>query len=362
MSREPFTQALLEEEARGAARFLLPLLALLSLPYAGLIRLRNYFYGKGLFRVHTIGVPVISVGNITVGGTGKTPLVARLVRLAMEQGFTPAVVARGYKGKREGGELLNDEGLLLRQEIPGLVVVQDPDRVAAARKAVREKGADCVILDDAFQHRRIGRDLDVVALDARSPFSTGRMLPAGLLREPAAGLARADIVVLTRCDRVGKNDLEAAAERVKAHAAGAPLFFCDHVPTAVSTVRGGEELEPSHLEGKAVFLCSAIADHGAFRRTALSLGVRVKGERIFRDHHDFGPGDVRRVVKEAREAGAEAVLTTAKDGVKLHAFPDALDFLVLKIEIRFRERKREFFEAITSSTLRRPRNEPQTSR
>ena len=362
MSREEFRQALLGEESRGMVRLLRPFLLLASWPYEAVIRLRNHFYSRGIFRTHRIDVPVVCVGNLTAGGTGKTPLVAWLAREMKTRGKAVAVVARGYRGKLRDGELINDEGLLLKREIPGLIVVQDPDRVAAARKAVDEMGADFIILDDGFQHRRIGRDCDLVTLDARSPFSGGRILPAGLLREPASGVARADLVVLTRCGRIFEDDLEKTTGRVQALSPGAPVFHSDHVPSGLGTVGGEKRVDPADLDGKAVFLCSAIADPGSFRRTALELGVRVTGERVFRDHHDFGSGDVARVVQAARDSGAEAVLTTAKDSVKLASFPEAARFLVLKIEIGFRGREAELLEAITSSTLRRPRSERRTSR
>lgn len=338
MGRDELLKSIVSGQKRGLTESLVyPFLHLLSLPYGALIRLRNFFYDSGLLPVRRAPAKVVSVGNLTVGGTGKTPLVAYLVEQAIERGFCPAVIARGYKGALRGGEWLNDEGLLLKEKFPGLVVIQNPDRIAAARRAVDEMGADFIILDDAFQHRRIERDVDVLTVDARAPFGNGRVLPAGILREPISGIARADAIVLTRCGDLSDVEIRAVEERLAHLAEGVPLFLTDHVPERLRFLGDGEEKSLDSLDGKKLFICSGIALPRAFRMTVESMGGTICGERHFADHHHYQVSDLIGILDEARESGAEAIVTTEKDAVKLHDFDQARHILVLGIAIRFRE-------------------------
>jgi len=349
MRRDEFYRAALSGKVRGPAGFFVSfILILLSFPYAFLVFLRNFLYDRGILGRRGVGVPVISVGNITAGGTGKTPLVAWLAAEAKGRGIHTAVVARGYKGEIRDGELINDEGLLLKEAVPGVIVVQDPDRVAAARRAVGEHGAELIILDDAFQHRRIERDVDVVTLDASAPFGNGRLLPAGLLREPVSGLGRANVLVLTRCEKAPKGVLKDLEPRLKRISGNAALFFTDHEARRLSAIGEEKDAPLASLRGKKVFLCSGIASPIFFEETIADLGADVAGRLSFNDHHRYGPDDVRRVNREAAECGAEAVVVTAKDAVKLGEFPGAKGFLVLHIAVRFRQGEDAFREAVFS--------------
>jgi len=349
MARGEFYRAIVSGEARGTAALVArAILYPFSLPYAGVVQARNILFALKLLKTQKPPVPVISVGNITTGGTGKTPLVAYLAREALRRGLRPAVLARGYRGEKRNGEWINDEGLLLREEVPGLIVVQDPDRLAAAGKAIGGHGADFLLLDDAFQHRRIDRDVDIVTLDAARPFGNGRVLPAGLLREPVRGIKRADALVLTRCEGVADEDLRRAEDLVRRLSAGAQVYLADHAADSLRTV-AGEERPLASLEGMRLYLCAGIADPGHFERTALSLGCRWAGLRAFPDHHRYTQDDVNRVIRDARRAGAEGVLTTAKDAVKLEAFPEARDMLVLHISIRIREHEDELLRLVFGS-------------
>jgi tetraacyldisaccharide 4'-kinase len=318
-----------------------PLLYILSLPYQAGVRIRNFLYGRRVLKVHPIAVPVIAVGNITVGGTGKTPLVAFLAAEAIRRGFRPGVVARGYRAEEREGERINDEGLLLRESVPGLIVVQHPDRVLAARRALDEHGVDLIILDDGFQHRRIGRDLDIVTIDGEDPFGNERLLPAGLLREPLAGIGRADAIVITRCDACSKEaltDLEARLGSLT----NAALFRALHRPDRLVRIDDGEQHSLDLLAGKQVFLCCGIANPAAFQKTAVSLGARVVGLRAFSDHHHYCREDVVAVKSDAAEVGAELVMTTGKDAVKLRAFPEAGEFVVLHVSVAMCEGEADF--------------------
>jgi tetraacyldisaccharide 4'-kinase len=207
----------------------------LGLLYGTVAALRNWTFEAGLRRVHRLPVPVVSVGNLTVGGTGKTPTVAWLCALAKARGRTPGVLARGYG--RVPGQVLNDEGTMLQRRLPWLLQQQDPDRVAAGARLVAQ-GADWVVLDDGMQHRRLHRDLDVVCVDATLPFGNGLCLPAGDLREFRGGLRRAGVVLLTRAGSLSPEQRRARIDRIRQLArADVPVHACEHAPAAL--VRAG---------------------------------------------------------------------------------------------------------------------------
>ena len=303
--------------------------------YASIASLRNLCYRTGLLSTHRLPVPVVSVGNLTVGGTGKTPLVLWLVEQARARGLRPGVLARGYGRPR--GAALNDEGMLLAARAPDLPQVQDPDRVRGGHRLVEEHRVDLVILDDGFQHRRLHRDRDLVCLDALRPFAQNRVLPAGDLREPRSGIRRADAIVLTRADQVDAEGLASRRARL-AEIAGRdlPIFEAEHQPLDVVVRPGGEVLEPAALSGRRVHLLSAIARPDSFERTAAGLGANVVVHHSFRDHHRYRRAELQRCLNAARADRAE-LLTTEKDAVKLSVMPD-VPYLTLRLALCFRGR------------------------
>jgi len=258
-------------------------------------------------------VPVVSVGNLTVGGTGKTPMVAHLVRLAVEMDARPLLVSRGY-GAAEGGPA--DEALLLEHLCPGVPHVQDADRLRAIRQWTSREARDLAILDDGFQHRRLARDLDVVLVDALRPFGFGHVLPRGLLREPATALRRADLVVITRADLVESAALEVTKREVRDRSRpGTPILLARHRPTAIVGLDGMKE-PPERLSGQAVAAACGTGHPEAFRRTLEALGARVEMWETFPDHHAYTRGDLESLLQRAEAAGAKTLVTTAKDYVK----------------------------------------------
>lgn len=303
----------------------------LSLAYGWISDRRNAAYDRGTAAAHRLDVPVVSVGNLTVGGTGKTPLVVWLVERALAAGRRPGVLARGYG--RAKGALLNDEGMLLAGRFPDLPQVQDPDRVAGGRRLLASGDVDLVILDDGFQHRRLARDTDLVCVDTEAPFANGLLLPAGDLRERTRGLARASAVVLTRAGAVGDAGRRSAVARVRA-AAGRdlPVFVTDHRPSDLAVVGSSEILPLSALSGQRVHLLSAIAKPQAFESLVRSLGAEVVAHHVRRDHHVHAPAEVARVRAQAGSDRALLVVTE-KDAVKLGA--EAEGALVLRIGIVF---------------------------
>ena len=233
----------------GVASALRGILAAAEVPYTWAVRWRNRRYDCGAKAVHRIGVPVISVGNLTLGGTGKTPMVEWIVRQFLAQGKTVGIISRGY-GAHSGP---NDEALELAWKLPGVPHVQDPDRVAAARRAIEEFGCQVLVLDDAFQHRRIARDLDIVLLDALEPFGYEHVFPRGTLREPLAGLARAHIVALSRADLLTAEQRSTIRDRVAQLSPQAVCVEVVHAPLALVAAASSTagSLPCTHGRGKA---------------------------------------------------------------------------------------------------------------
>lgn len=310
----------------------------LAAAYRGAVALRNWLFDTGLRRAHRVGIPVISVGNLTAGGTGKTPAVIWLVEHLQAAGRVPAVLLRGYGARvatGDGGPLVADEQLLLAERLPETRIVAGADRVAGGRQAVAG-GADVCVCDDAFQHRRLARDLDIVCIDATNPFGGGHCLPWGLLREPAGGLRRADAVLLTRSDQIDAAALEAlrqACRRLLRDGAR-PVLATTHAPTDVLDVTGPQPL--GTLAGQAVYVVSGVGNPAAVQRTAAQAGADVRGATAFPDHHAWTDADLARCADAARAAGAEVLLTTEKDWVKIRALPaPALPVRALRIGLQF---------------------------
>ena len=288
-------------------------LRLAEFPYSLAVRWRNYRFDTGGYRIHRAAVPVVSVGNLTVGGTGKTPMVEWIARRFRERGLRVAVVSRGY-GAEVGSA--NDEARELGQRLPDVSHVQDPNRVEAARRAVDEFGGQVIILDDGFQHRRLARDLDIVLLDALEPFGFGHVFPRGTLREPVAGLRRAHVVVLSRAAMMAPSEREAIRRHVISVAPQAAWAETTHVPQALRSSSGSEVPIPS-LNGKTVAAFCGVGNPAGFQDTLRLCGYRVIAFREYADHYRYPRADVESLIAWADGLGVEAVLCTHKDLVKL---------------------------------------------
>jgi tetraacyldisaccharide 4'-kinase len=302
----------------------------LGLLYGGVAAVRNWTFTAGLRAVHRLPVPVLSVGNLTVGGTGKTPTTAWLCELARARGRRPGVLARGYG--RAPGAALNDEGMMLQRRLPWLLQEQDPDRVQGGQRLCA-KGADFVVLDDGLQHRRLHRDRDLVCLDATLPFGNGHCLPAGDLREFRGGLRRAGIVLLTRAGGLPTEALLARVRKVHELAGAAvPVYATEHAPCGLRRQPDGAELPLTALAGQRVVLLSAIARPESFRATVAELGAEVVGDLRHRDHHRFRAAELEQAQRTAAAAGAWLV-TTEKDDARLGGI--GLVRHVLQVALRF---------------------------
>lgn len=316
---------------QGLVTFLLRLLFLpLYVLYALVSAARNALYDTGLLTPTAVDVPVVSVGNVTTGGTGKTPLVIALAKLYLAEGRKVAIVSRGY-GAPADDEGLADEVVLTRQQVPEAMLVVAPDKLLAARQAV-EQGAEVILVDDGFQHRRLQRDLDVVVLDARAPLGNGQVLPYGPLREHPGALARADLVIATHHEGLSTERLEQVRIAIAGNAGGKsiPVVWGRHRPVGVRAV-GASELQPEELlEGQEVHLFCGIASPEGFRETVESLGAVVTGVTAFGDHHAFDGADLASV---RAAAGTSRLLCTEKDAVKIARIPGNEDVLCLAVEL-----------------------------
>lgn len=303
-------------------------------PLYGLgVALRNRAFDRGGREIRKLSVPVVSIGNLSVGGTGKTPLVVWLVEQLQGAGHKVGVLARGY-GKAPDAAL-NDEGMLLERRFPGLPQVQDPDRFRGGQRLVGAHRVDVVLLDDGFQHRQLHRDLDIVCMDARRPFADGMLLPAGDLREPRGSLKRAGTVVLTRCDTLGRLDLRQRIEGLlRRIGRPVPVHAAWHRPRDVFSVPSGEVLAVDGLRGQRVVLLAGIARPSTFEATVADLGAEIADRLFFPDHHRFTERDVADAVQLAEDADA-VLLTTEKDDVRLPGGADAVPRLVLRVDLEF---------------------------
>jgi len=309
--------------------------------------LRAYLlpFDLGLRRQQELDRPVISVGNLTVGGTGKTPTVQYLCRGLTVRDFHPAVLSYGYGGSLSGRlgvvsdgtqVILNpneagDEPVMLASSLPGIPVLVCNHRTASGRAAIRDFGADVLILDDGFQVWKLRRDLDIVLLNASRPFDNGRLLPAGRLREPPSALKRADCLIL-----MGRSDESGEAETlslIRRFAPDARVFCGKFVSSSLVSVADGSRVELQALRDKKVFALSSIADPCSFEETVAECGAVIVGHGRYPDHHLYSAGDIAHINREARGAGAELIVTTEKDAVKLVGRDFSMPVLALRIEL-----------------------------
>jgi tetraacyldisaccharide 4'-kinase len=288
------------------------LLRLAKTPYSLAVRFRNHRFDRGR-GVRRVAVPVVSVGNLTLGGTGKTPMVEFLARWFRDHDLRVTIVSRGY-GAEAGSR--NDEALELEQKLPDVPHLQNPDRVAAAETAIEEFETELILLDDGFQHRRIARDLDLVMIDALEPDGLGHVFPRGTLREPLAGLARADVVALSRADMVDVAERQRIRERLQPYAASASWIEVAHRPVGFLSSTGETALISS-LSGCNVAAVCGIGNPQAFRHTIDTCGMNVAAMREFADHHNYTREDVQSLSDWADQLEVTAILCTHKDLVKL---------------------------------------------
>lgn len=303
-----------------------PLLAALERVYRIGVGLRNRAYDMEAFKPAHVPPKVISVGNLTVGGSGKTPFVELVVRKLLPR--RAGILSRGYGGKSgepvhvvsDGSSLSApppvsaDEPYMLARKLTGVPVVCAPDREAGAMFMAERFALDAIVLDDGFQRRSLCRDLDILLVDATAPFGSARLIPLGLLREPVTGARRADIIVITNAQNAGKDRIESLKKDIRA-AAGAdkPIVTAGGRGTGFFDLHGSKIPAPT---GPAFLFCG-IANPGRFEESLISEGVAVAGRMVFSDHHQYSNDDIARIFREAQKSGALAIVTTEKDAARL---------------------------------------------
>ncbi len=342
-------------------RMLLRVLRALALLYGGGVQLRMFLYHHGIFRHHTLGCQVISVGNLTVGGTGKTPVVEMFARTLHRQGRHVAILSRGYKRRAPGvswrRKLVRlfqphtvpscvvadakgvraqplesgDEPFMLARRLPGTAVLVDPDRVKSGRYAIRNLGCDTLILDDGFQHPELHHRLDIVLVDSRNPFGNGNVLPRGILREPITNIRRASYIFLTKCEDGAPPELET---RLRFLNPTAEIIACRHQARHLQDVYTDATRPLADLRGMRVAALSGIASPEGFERELEKQGAELIRRERFADHHWYSREELQALVETAVRSGVDALVTTEKDAVRFPPLETGgLPILYLRVEI-----------------------------
>jgi len=333
---------------------LFPFLLVLSCVYGVVVVCAAWLYRRGVLASLRPRNPVVSIGNITLGGSGKTPLTEYAAAQLVKAGCPCAVLLRGYgrpsngKGVAPGGyEALGDEGSMIRENLGGkLQVLAGRDRALLVRRLEADGFRGMIILDDGFQHWRVRRDCDIVAVDAGRPFGNGLLLPAGHLRESKGALRRASIFCLTRCDQAGYEAVETLKRTLLRLNPAALVVETVHEPIGLYDLKIKTGFETNVLRDASVGLLCGIAQPGSFEKTAAGLGGKIVFRASFRDHHVYSADEVSLCCRRAREAGASLMVTTQKDAQRLERLACAadlgMDILVLKIGIRIVKNEAEF--------------------
>jgi len=315
---------------------------LLSILYGAAVRFRLALYSSGLFKVREIGCKVVSVGNITVGGTGKTPTVEFIARSLNERGVKVAILSRGYRrtGKgigvvSDGHQLLlgpeeaGDEPYMLAKRLRTIPVLVGADRYELGRYALERFPLDVIILDDGFQHIRLKRDIDILLVDGEKGFGNAHLLPRGPLREPLSAMKRADIFLITKAS----SDTGRIADSIMDKQPEADVFKSSYRPESIISLIDGAKTDLDAISGRKVMALSAIANPSSFITLLSSLGCTLVSEVSFPDHHSYAAKDMEGVEEKAKEAGAEFIVTTEKDAVKIELFKDMMGMPIYYLEI-----------------------------
>jgi tetraacyldisaccharide 4'-kinase len=329
--------------------------------YGKVTAVRNSLYNTNTFASYPLGAPTLSIGNITAGGTGKTPLVRLVAEILADRGEKVCILTRGYGRQKETDRVLvsdrnkvlanvdaaGDEPVELANRLLGkAIVVADADRVAAASWAREKFGITVFVLDDAFQHRRAKRDLDIVCICATDPFGGEIQLPGGRLREPIEGLERADAIVITRSELA--SDIASIEGRIRELNPDAKLFHSFTRLQGLVPLNGPQTIEWDFSE--SAFAFAGIGNPAAFHSLLRNQNINLAGSHAFRDHYKYSQHDVDELEGEARSAGASVLMTTAKDAVKLSTFHFKLPCLIAMIDVEI-DKEEEFVQMVISSFL-----------
>jgi tetraacyldisaccharide 4'-kinase len=380
-SVETFVLEVIFEQRRGKRAAIVRMLLLsLSKVFLVAVKSRRFLYNFRILRDRTLGVQVIAIGNLTVGGTGKTPVVEKFARELKDQGRTVAILSRGYRSKpppltrrllnkllfkedttpprvvSDGKSLLldsetaGDEPYMLASNLKDVIVLVDKDRVKSGRYAIEKFGCDTLLLDDGFQYWRLrGRRMDVVLVDCQQPFGNEHLLPRGTLREPPSHLARANTVFITKSE----GDLSALRKRIATVNPTARIVECVHHPLYFEDVFNGDRFGLDALQGKKIATLSGIAQPESFERSLTNLGAEMVYSRRFADHHRFSQQEILNVINRSKKKQAEVIITTQKDAVR---FPkiDRRDLPIhfMRVEIKIISGAKDFQDCVRQICFR----------
>jgi tetraacyldisaccharide 4'-kinase len=335
----------------------------LTLSYEAVTRVRGAAYNKGILAQRRLEGVVISVGNLTVGGTGKTPMVLWIAQRLLAEGKSVGILTRGYRGRpaaketaKDGGEAASesssDEVQMLKARLGERVAFGvGADRFARG-KELSARGINWFVLDDGFQHRRLARNVDIVLVDATNPFGGGRLLPSGRLREPRSALSRADVVVITRSDRAPAIE---AAVRLDSNA---PIFYAKVGLDSICARKGdipGESGDVQNAREQKLFAFCGIGNPAAFLADLRDWGLQIVGHKLFRDHHRYTQEDIQEIQEEAEKSGATSVICTEKDTFNLHGVrwqTGSVFYCRVSMQI---DREEKFWRAILAKAKSRAR-------
>ncbi len=328
-----------------------PFLGVVLWPFSIFYRLglivRNLLFKLNIFSAVRLDVKVISVGNVTVGGTGKTPCVESVARLLKKKGCRVAVLSRGFGRKRKGivvvsdGEKVNvnvdqtgDEPMALAKNLSGIPVIVGKDRAETGRLAIQNWGVDVLLLDDAFHNQQVKKDFDIVVMDSTNLWGNGRVLPAGPLRESLHGLERADTIILSRVNE--SQGRETGINRIQRFS-DARLFSAIHKPVHWVSIQDNKKYELNTLKDKKGIAFAGIGNPDSFQNTLRSIGIELADYIVFRDHHGYRASDLKKIIQRAKAKKAEVLVTTEKDHVRLPPHwnpPIPVYFLKIEFEIQ----------------------------
>ncbi|MDR4506235.1 MAG: tetraacyldisaccharide 4'-kinase [Candidatus Scalindua sp.] len=342
-------------------RFLLSLCACL---YFTVLQTRSALYKYGVARRRCLPVKVVSIGNITTGGTGKTPLVEFVARYLSSKKKKIAILSRGYGGRTASVSVtatstaevierdktgVNDEYLVLNENLNDIPILLGRDRILNGHKAIRNFGAEFIILDDGFQHIRLKRDLDIVIIDTLNPFAGEYLIPRGMLREPLKCLERADLFILSHCNQIHEEDLKTIYAKLRNFNSTIPICESTHHPVHVENLADNTKVKTLWLRKKRVYGLCAIGNPQSFAGTLKELDAEVIQFRTFLDHHAYTQAELDDIIAEAKSLRADAILVTQKDAVKIRGknIHDAR-IMSLAIEIRITKGAKFLEEALTN--------------
>jgi tetraacyldisaccharide 4'-kinase len=333
-------------------------LSVLSIGYRLALVTRESAYRLRLLRTGRLPCPVVSVGNVTVGGSGKTPMVEHVAGCLRELGAAPAVVSRGYgrdtrgigivadrNGPRLPPRAAGDEPVLLAEHLPGIPVVVGENRLEAGQVALDECGATIIVLDDGFQHRTLRKDLEILVVNGRAPWGNRRLFPRGMLREPLSALGRAHLFVVTNPPTPA--DTESAAGTIRRHNPRAPLLVARYQVVGALAAREGHRLAPSALAGRRLLAFAGLGSPRGFADTLSTAGVEVAGLIEYPDHHWFAERDLEDLAQHARAIGAAGLITTEKDWIRLRDLRlPSMPLSVLLVQLQLEAGRDQLLQAL----------------